>query len=138
MVLLGTGVLASGWRYQPVSFNSRAPLFTGAVSGILSGATGLGGLPVILYYLSGTHKAEVTRASMVMFLFVTVLMSLLMFIYHGIISREILLRCVSLAPLLLLGTWAGGRVFGRVSDTTFRNVLLLILSAIGMMTLVFN
>jgi len=137
MVLLGTAVLASGWRYQPLVHDHKAPLLTGAVSGILSGATGLGGLPVILYYLSGSHKAEVTRASMVMFLFVTVLMSLSMFIYHGIISREILMRCLSLAPLLLLATWAGGRVFGKVSENTFRNVLLMMLTTIGMMTLVF-
>jgi len=111
MVLLGTAVLASGWRYQPLVHDHKAPLLTGA--------------------------AEVTRASMVMFLFVTVLMSLSMFIYHGIISREILMRCLSLAPLLLLATWAGGRVFGKVSENTFRNVLLMMLTTIGMMTLVF-
>ena len=137
MVLLGTATLASGWRYRPLESSHKAPLMTGAVSGILSGATGLGGLPVILYYLSGTQKAEVTRASMVMFLMVSVIMSLLMFVYHGIVSRDILWLCLSLAPLLLLSTWMGGRIFGRVSDNTFRHVLLVMLGTIGMVALVF-
>lgn len=136
LVLSGVGLLASGWRYRSADSNRSAPVVTGAVSGMLSGATGLGGLPVVMYYLSGTQRAEVTRASVVIFLFVSVMVSLAMFIYHGIITRDILIRCLSLAPLLLVSIWIGGRLFGRTSESLFRNLLLVMLTVVSVLMLV--
>lgn len=135
MVLLATAVLASGWRFSNPQAAKSGPVMTGALSGMLSGAAGLGGLPVVIYYLSGVHRADVTRSSIIMFLFVTVMISLCTFIYHGIVTQEIVLRCLSFAPILLAATWLGGRIFGRVSEDRFRSILMLVMSAVGLITL---
>lgn len=135
MVLLGTAILATGWRVSGKGDRRPVALVTGAVSGVLSGAIGLGGVPVVMFYLSSAHRAEVTRSSIIMFLLVTVLVSLMTFMFHGIVSEQIVLRCLSLAPLLLAATWLGGRIFGRVSEARFRSILLLLMSAVGVATL---
>lgn len=136
MVLLATALLASGWRLSQAGRTRTGPLMTGAISGVLSGAAGLGGLPVIMYYLSTAHLARVTRSSIILFLFVTVMVSLISFVFHGIVSEAVVLRCMSLAPVLLAATWLGGRIFGHVSEQRFRSILLMLMSAVGLITLV--
>jgi hypothetical protein len=106
------------------------------VSGILSGSTGLGGLPVVMYYLSSLNRAAETRASMVVFLFITMMVSLVTFMYHGIISKEIIYRCLTLIPVLIFATWIGGLLFGKVTDKAFRYILLSFLGGIAILTLV--
>ena len=91
----------------------------------------LGGLPVILYYLSGKHPTRVTRASIVVFLVITALVSLLTYISHGIITKEIIVRSVWLAPFFILAIWVGGGLFGKVSEFYFRTVTLALLGSVG-------
>jgi uncharacterized membrane protein YfcA len=136
VVLLGCAWLASGRRLVSATVSTRSgPLLTGGLSGLLSGAVGLGGLPVVMYYLSGTHRAQATRSSIIVILLASVLVSLITFLLHGIVSEQIVMRCLTLAPLLLFATWLGGCIFGRVSEQLFRRLLLILLSMVGLVTL---
>jgi len=44
-------------------------LVVGGFSGLVNGAAGIGGLPIVLFLLSGSIRAEVLRATLVAFLF---------------------------------------------------------------------
>ena len=44
-------------------------LVVGGFSGLVNGAAGIGGLPIVLFLLSGSIRAEVLRATIVAFLF---------------------------------------------------------------------
>ena len=134
LLMLSVLILASGWRYRGVD-NINAPTMTGVASGLISGAASLGGLPVILYYLSGKHSSQVARASIVVFLFITAIVSLLTFLIHGIISKEIVLRAACLVPIFMLALWLGGKLFGRVSESLFRTITLTLLGGVGVMML---
>ena len=134
LVLLCVTILATGWRYQG-SHTLKLPTMTGMASGLISGAASLGGLPVILFYLSGEHSSKVARASIVVFLFITAMVSLLTCLFHGIIHWDIVLRAVWLAPVFVLAIWVGGRLFGKVSESLFRTVTLTLLGGVGVMML---
>ena len=132
LVLTGVVILASGWRFAG-SQNYKGPALTGMVSGLFSGAAGLGGLPVIMFYLSSGHSSNNARASIVVFLFITVLVSLLTYLLHGIVSVDILMRTVYLSPIFILAIWVGGKLFGKVSDNVFRAFTLSLLGCVGLM-----
>ncbi len=124
-------VLATGWRYKE-NCKSSVSIGTGMISGLISGATSLGGLPVILYYLSGSYKTEIARATIVVFLIVTALVSLVTYISHGIISTDIVFRTAWLSPFFIVATWGGGQLFGKVSESLFRNISLMLLGGVGL------
>lgn len=131
LVLFCVFILAIGWQYKG-EYSTKASTMTGMASGLISGATSLGGLPVILYYLSGSQKTEVTRASIVVFLVITVLVSLVTYIIHGIITSEIFLRTALLAPFFIVAIWFGGSLFGKASEGLFRLITLSLLGSVGL------
>ena len=126
LLLLGVGVLLTGWRYKG-EFNVWTSSPTGMVSGFISGATSLGGLPVVLYYLSGKQSQSVIRASIVVFLVIATLMSLISYSSLGVISKDIVLRTLLFIPFFIVSILIGGRLFGKVSDIIFRRITLLII-----------
>lgn len=131
LVLLCVFILAIGWQYKG-AYSLKASTMTGMASGLISGATSLGGLPVMLFYLSGSQETKVTRASIVVFLVITVLVSLVTYLSHGIITSDILLRTVLLAPFFIVAIWFGGRLFGKASEALFRMITLSLLGSIGL------
>ena len=131
LVLLCVVVLATGWRYKG-EYTSRESTATGFASGLIGGATSLGGLPVILYYLSGKNTTAVTRASIVVFLVVTTLVSVIAYLSHGIVTSDVVLRGAWLAPFFMIAIWGGGHLFGKVSESIFRAVTLTLVGSVGM------
>lgn len=134
LVILCVVILATGWRYKG-EYTPKASALTGMASGLISGATSLGGLPIILYYLSGEHSAQVARASIVVFLIFTAIVSLVAYIAHGIITAEIVVRTGSLMPFFMVAIWIGSHLFGKVSETLFRSITLVLLGCVGLMML---
>lgn len=130
LVLVCVIVLATGWRYKG-EYTSRQSAATGFASGLIGGATSLGGLPVILYYLSGKNSTAVTRASIVVFLVVSTLVSLVTYFSHGIVSSAVVLRASWLAPFFVISIWLGGHMFGKVSEFIFRAVTLALVGSVG-------
>jgi uncharacterized membrane protein YfcA len=134
LVLLCVTVLATGWRYNG-SGTRKAAVITGLSSGMITGAMGLGGLPVVFYYLSARHSAAVARGSIVLFLVFTAVISLLTYLGHGIVHADTLRHVLLFAPVFIFAIWLGERCFGKVSDTMFRAVTLSLLAGVGLMTL---
>jgi hypothetical protein len=53
------------------------------------------------------------------------------FVASGSITRQIAELFVMGLPALLLGTWAGFALYGRVNEVMFRRLLLILLLASG-------
>lgn len=130
-------ILATGWRYKG-EYTLKASTMTGMTSGLISGATSLGGLPVILYYLSSRHSSKVYRASIVVFLVFSTLVSLVTYIAHGIITSEIMVRTAWLASFFIIAIWLGSSLFGKVPESIFRVVTLTLLGGVGLAMLLSN
>lgn len=134
IVIVCVVILATGWRYKGDS-GLKASAMTGALSGAITGATNLGGLPVILYYLSTSLTAQVTRASIIIFLVISAVVTLVTYTSYGIITKDILISTTWVAPVFLIAIWVGGRLFGKVSETFFRTATLTLLVGVSVMML---
>lgn len=135
LVMLSVVVLSSGWRYKAEA-GIKVAAVTGVSSGLITGATSLGGLPVILYYLSSHLTSQVSRASMIVFLMITTIVSLVTYIFHGIITSDVMLKTAAIIPVFIIAIWLGDRLFGKVSESLFRKIILSLLGGISMMMLV--
>jgi uncharacterized membrane protein YfcA len=130
LVLLFAALLASGWRYhgaRPLAAN----LAVGSISGLMKGATGMSGPPVILYLLSGPEAAREHRANLIVFFGIVSIFALGPVIWYGLAGIDVLARVLVLLPVLYLTVPIGVRLFGRLSEKWFRIVAYLFLFAVG-------
>lgn len=128
-------ILAVGWRYRGAA---GLPLTLGVdgTGGFLGGAMGIPGPPIILFYLSGPAAARPARASIMSFFLFTGATTMLTYGFNGLYTRDVLVLAASLLPAYLGGVWLGNRLFGHVSEVTFRRASLIVLAGIGIAALV--
>lgn len=133
LVVTATILLWRGFALQRMP-GLGATLATGTAVGLLNGGLGIGGPPVILFYLSSPAGTAAVRASLVAFFLATDTYALTLGAVEGLVTTRTFLTALLLLPVLLVGIVLGGRGFIRTDPATFRKavmVLLLILSAAG-------
>lgn len=130
IVLAFVAALATGWRWRG-NAGPAALAGLGGLSGVLTGATSMGGPPVILFFLAGAHGAGEVRASLIVFLMAGTLAALGLYAWHGVVTAELVLRIALLAPFHLAALWAGGRLFHAAPEALFRRIALVVLAAIA-------
>jgi len=129
-VLLAAIILMTGWVYRgPRGIFASAVV--GGLAGSISGATGVGGPPLALYFLSSAHPVEVQRANIVVAVAVVIAVVLASLFFAGGFTVETLLRAVILIPAYVFGTWSGSRLFTIAPKEYFRRVVLWLLLATG-------
>lgn len=116
-------LLLSGWRYHGKPHASLT-VAVGALSGLFGGIAQIGGPPVIAYWLGGAARADMARASIILFFAASSVIGIVSYVTGGLITREALLLSVLAAPGYGLGLWIGSKLFGHASDVTFRRVAL--------------
>jgi uncharacterized membrane protein YfcA len=128
----------TGWKYRG-GRSAAASVAVGAASGAMMATTSVGGPPVLLYLLSGNDPPAVNRANIVTYYFLTQFLLIAIVLASGVAGWDALARAVVLFPVMILGAWAGGRLFhGMASERLYRNVALGILFATGMFGLLRN
>lgn len=127
VVLIFTGVLATGWRYRREP-SSWAASIVGGASGLLTGSAGIGGPPVILFLLSGPHRAPESRAGFLCYFAITQIVALTAFGANGLMTWRVVITALALTPFFMTGAWAGTRLFGRVEERSFRRAVLIFLA----------
>jgi uncharacterized protein len=107
-----------GWRYRgPRTLPVR--MFIGALSGFSNGLTGIGGPPVILYYLSGDKAIGSIRANLIIYYAFITCIAVPFFITQGYVTWETFARWVVLTPPVLAGVYVGSHFFHGTNDKTF-------------------
>ncbi|MDF1856876.1 TSUP family transporter [Pseudooceanicola sp.] len=124
--------LISGWRYRG---RVRGPGLgaIGAAAGVLGGATGLTGPPVILFYLAGPSNARAVRANTILFLAALEIGIIANLFLRGLVGVEALWLGLVLAVPYVLAVLVGQRLFDPAREKTFR---ALAYSVIGIAILV--
>jgi uncharacterized membrane protein YfcA len=129
--VLGFGLLLlSSWRYhgaRPLPLN----LAVGTVSGLLKGATGMSGPPVILYLLSGPEEARRHRANLILFFGVIGIVAVIPPLLAGLMDRVALIRTAALLPVMLFFVPIGAHLFTVVPERWYRRFALIALVAAG-------
>lgn len=125
MVLLG--LLVTGLRYHGAV--GRPMLFgTGGLAGLLSGAVGLGGPPVIMLYMMRPLSPAVIRANTMLFLVLIDVLALSLFGLRGLLAATPLVLGAVLTPAYLGALWLGSAIFDPARETVYRWVAYAIIA----------
>lgn len=126
--LLMLAALISGMRYRK-AVTPPVVWTTGGIAGVLGGAAGVPGPPVILLYMASTHPARVIRANTTAYLFFFDVMMLVGFLVAGrLAGLPLILGFLVMVPNLL-GNLVGGAVFRPEYESLYRRVAYLIIAA---------
>jgi uncharacterized membrane protein YfcA len=110
-------------------------LGAGIVSGVLGGAVGLPGPPVIVYGATQPWSARTFKANLQAFFVVNQSVILLGYVLAGLATAEVArLTGLYLLPALV-GTLAGMSLFDRIDPVRFRRLVFLLLLVSGLVLL---
>lgn len=98
----------------------------GALSGLMSGFSGMSGPPVVLFYLSGTGRPAAIRANLILFFSALEVFSLANFGLRGLLAPGTVLLGVLLALPYTLATIGGAALFRLRGDALFRRAAYLV------------
>ena len=112
IVLLCTAGVAAGWRFQ-IAATRLVSLAIGGLSGVAGGATGMAGVPLVLFWLGRDNDTVKIRSNVFIYLWLLVLVSLAVGAGQGLLSSRVLLEGLVLAPCYAAATVAGNQLFHR-------------------------
>ncbi len=135
LVIAMVGFLAMGWRLKQEV--QRSLLFlSGIVGGLVQGAAGIGGPPVVAVALSRAGTPERQRGNVLAVMTAIALSSMPPLYYHELFTRGAIAIGLLLLPVYSLSTWLGSRYFNTGGQGYFRSTALVVLAAIGTATLI--
>lgn len=134
IMVVGFSVLiALGWRLVPEG-GIVADLMAGGVGGVLNGAAALGGAPITLYLIGKDGSAASKRADLIAIFGVMQLVTIVSFIFVGLLPTKVIALSLLLLPIYVLASWAGTALFRRSNDQIFNRVAQAFLIIIGIAT----
>jgi uncharacterized membrane protein YfcA len=117
---------------RPVQSNVPIELSVGIVNGVIGGLTGLGGIAVTIWsQLRGGSKDE-QRAVFQPVLFSTFAITAIALGVAGRFTAETFRLYAFALPALVVGLWAGLKLYGRLDDVMFRKIILSLLLVSGL------
>jgi hypothetical protein len=129
--VIGTAILMLRGFNLAKTPGPSASTATGAASGLLNGAFGIGGPPVVLFYFSTPGAAAIGRASIIFFFLFTDFLGVGYFATQGIVTMQSFVQAAVWLPTLLIGVWLGAHGFRRMNQDAFRRWVLIILIALA-------
>lgn len=108
---------------------------SGLTAGMATGLAGVGGMVVALYVLARESAAGVMRASLVMFLFISGLLSFIYLNIYGMFDMQATMRGLIWAPICMAGVLAGQALFRPKLEPYYKPFclgLLMLLAAAGL------
>lgn len=119
-----------GWKLNAVHHPLAAPI-AGLASGTLNTSTGMAGPPVALLFTTREYDMQAFRSSIMAYFYYVDLIGISLLIQQGIVGRSELAIVVRLLPAAIVGGFIGRRLVGRLSQSQFRMVTLVMLLATG-------
>ena len=137
LVLFMVAMLA--WNTRIVyAAGMRVSVIGGVIGGIIQGAAGIGGPPVVTLLLSRGNDPDTTRGNIVVMMSSMVLIALPFLWIYGLISVRTLILGGLCAPVYLLATYLGSRYFRTGGSDMYRVIALSILALTAASTLIFS
>ena len=122
---------------KPVTAGGRAAdAAAGFLNGVLGGLTGLAGILVTIWCSLRGWPKEVQRTIFQPVAVAVFLMSAAWLGAKGTVTAETAKFFVMGLPCLLAGTWLGLKLFGRIDEATFRQIVLALLFVSGVTLMV--
>ena len=132
-VLVAVGFLWSGYFRKTMPSAAEA-IATGTISGLLNGAVGIGGPPVVVFFFNSPAGIAIGRASLIAFFIATDTMALGFLAANGLVTSEGFYRFLVFVPALLAGQWIGARGFSTTNPAAFQRWILRLLAMLAVLT----
>jgi uncharacterized membrane protein YfcA len=120
-------VLMAGMRYHG-ALTPRLVYATGGLAGLLGGAVGIPGPPVVLFYMASPHPARVIRANIMAYLFFFDLMMIAGVTMAGRLSAQPLVLGLMAALPYLAGNMTGWWIFRPELEKLYRGMAYVIIA----------
>lgn len=134
-VLLATFLLWRGFSLKTMP-SRPATLAVGTATGLANGAFGMGGPPVVLFYFASPAGHVAGRASLIAYFLFTDVVGLGFLSREGLVTQDAGLLALAFLPALGVGIWLGSRSFKSADPTRFRQIVLIILACLAVLTAV--
>lgn len=101
----------------------------GLLSGVANGASGVGGPPIVLYYLAGDGSSAALRATVICYFFAIDVVSAGIYGVQGLLTSKVAFLTLVCLPASIAGVWLGSRLFDKASEQLYRRVAYGIIAA---------
>ena len=128
-------LIATGWRIKS-TITKYVLVLGGVISGLMQGATGMGGPPYVTVLLSKNDSDDVARANILVITSGLVISAIISLYYFGLFTKDILLTGAISAPIYVFATYIGTKFFNYSGNKYFRNSSLIALGVVGLATLI--
>ena len=128
-------LIGSGWRIKS-TITKYVLVLGGTISGLMQGATGMGGPPYVTVLLSKNDSDEVARANILVITSGLVISAIMSLYYFGLFTKDILFTGAITAPVYVFATYIGTRFFSFSGNKYYRNSSLVALGIVGVATLI--
>ena len=119
----------------PALASRAGTLITGFIAGIVAGVAHVGGMVVALYVLSQNNSARSMRGTLVLYLFIGSLGSLVYLIFFNVMTYTATLSALTLTPITLLGVWLGTKLFNPRWEPYYKPFCLCLLIGLAAFSL---
>lgn len=135
LVLGVTLILYSAWSLMTTVTREREipvawAYVAGAASGVL-GAFNTGGPPAVVYTTLRNWDKDATKSTLQVVFVLTSIIQLTGFAWTGMMTADILLQNLIMAPAIILGVVLGHLLYKRIDQLTFKRALLAVLFVVG-------
>ena len=128
-------LIAIGWRIK-ATITRYVLVLGGIISGLMQGATGMGGPPYVTVLLSKNDSDEVARANILVITSGLVISAIISLYFFGLFTKNILLTGAITAPIYVFSTYLGTKFFNVSGNKYYRNSSLIALGIVGVATLI--
>lgn len=131
LLLISISALNLTIKPKPVN----PPVLWGYVAGFFSGSitasVGAGGPPAIIYVTLNDWKKDEIKATLTGFFVLNGYFTAAVHAWNGMITRSVLNYFVFTLFFVLLGTFAGSRISGRINRRTYLRIVYILLMGLG-------
>jgi uncharacterized membrane protein YfcA len=131
LVIYGSYGLAQP-RLKPVPDKVSADAGIGFANGVLAGLTGLPGFIVTIWCQLRGWTKDVQRAVFQPVMLAAIVMNVISLGIAGAITATTMQLYLLGLPAMVVGLWAGFKLYGKLDDVAFRKVILVLLLIAGL------
>ena len=117
--------LRNGWAY-----------LAGFLAGCLGGAISASGPPVIVYTSLQPWSKNQIKVTLQGFFVISGLAIIISQAMGGLMTERELFFFFTSLPVLLLGTWAGSLLCGKIREDCYRNIVFILLGLLGLVMII--
>lgn len=124
------------YKASPAFLATRAGLYSaGLASGIATGLASVGGMVVALYILAQNAEPARMRATLILYLFLSMFSFGLMLLLSGLLNELAFLRALFLVPVTVAGVLLGRFLFRPSLESIYKRFCLFLVMALALIGL---